>query len=115
MDQVKGRFGQLVGHEVVTSHHDPITRERVEHAGVDIHREDPAGAPDALGKHPRHRASARADVQTVPPVADANLVQLSGGDRIVEPLEQPQPNPLHIGRARELKYIFGQPWSPDGK
>ena len=99
MDEVKRGLGQLVGQEVVAAHLDPIARELVEEAGVEIHRKHRARAPDPLGKHPCDRASARADIQTAPALADANRVQLTDGQRIVVLLQQPQPSPLHIWRA----------------
>ncbi len=99
MDKVKRRLGQLVGQEVVVAHLDPIARELVEEARVEIHRKHRACAPDPLGKHPCDRATARADIQTAPALADANRVQLTEAKRIVVLLNQPQPSPLQIGRA----------------
>jgi hypothetical protein len=46
MDEVKRGLGQLVGQEVVTAHLDPIARELVKEAGVEIHRQNRARAPD---------------------------------------------------------------------
>ena len=112
MDEVKRGLRQLVGQEVVAAHLDPIARELVEQARVEIHRKHRARTPDPLGKHPRDRPSARADIQTTPALADANRVQLTDGQRIVILLEQPQPSPLHIWRASLRESVFSQSRSP---
>ena len=99
MDEVKRRFGQLVGEEVVAADFDSIARELVEEARVEIHRKHRARAPDPLGEHPGDRPSTRADIQAAPALANANRVQLTDGQRIVVLLQQLQPSPLHIWRA----------------
>ncbi len=99
MDEVKRRSGQLVGQEVMPAHLDPIARKLVEQARVEIHRNHGARDPDPLGEHACDRASARADIQTAPALANTNRIQLTDGQRIVVLLQQPQPSPLHIWRA----------------
>lgn len=75
MDEIKRGLGELVGQDVETAHLDPIDRELVEQARVEIDREHRARAPDPLDKHACDRVSARADVQTAPALADANHVK----------------------------------------
>jgi hypothetical protein len=109
VDEVKRGLGQLVGHEVVAAHLDPVARELGEEARVEVHRKHRARAPDPLGKHSRDRPSARPDIQTAPALADANRVQLTDGQRIVVLLERPQPTPLHIWRASLRQNVLSQP------
>ena len=97
MDEVKHRLGQVIGLQVETAHLDPIAREPVEQARVEIHGQDRTSAPHPVGKHPRDRASPGADIQAAPAIGDADCVQLTDAHRVVELLEQPQPRPLHIG------------------
>ena len=70
------QLGELVGQEVVAAHLDPVARERLDEASVEIHRKHRARAPDALSERPCDRASPRADIQTAPTLANANYVQL---------------------------------------
>jgi len=108
MDEVKLAFGQLVGQQVVTAHLDPIARELVEQADVEIHRKHRARAPDPLGKHPRDRPPARPGIQTTPALADPNRIKLTGAQRIVVLLKQPQPRPLQVRRTFLRKNVLSR-------
>ena len=76
MDEIKGRLRQLVRHQIEAAHLDPIARNAVEQAGVEIHRKHRAGTSDPVCKHPRDRASAGADIQTSPALPYTDRVQL---------------------------------------
>ena len=106
MDEVKRGLGELVGHEVETAHPDPIARQLVEQARVEIHRKHRAALPTRSASMRADRASARADIQTARPLADANRVQLTDGQRVMVFLQQPKPRPLHISRALLGENVF---------
>lgn len=108
MHQVKSILRKLVGEKVVAADLDLIGRQRFEEACVEIDRKHRARGANTLGKHLRDRSPAGPDVQTAPPLADPDGVQLPGGQGIVVLLHQPQTRPFEIQRALLREEIFAQ-------
>jgi hypothetical protein len=90
MDKIKCSLRKRLGKQVMSAHLNLIARQPLQQASVEIHRKHHPSATDAPGKHLRHRACARPDVQTAPAIANADLVELLGGERVVALLQQHQ-------------------------
>ena len=101
MDEVEGVPGQLVGDEVQPADLQAGRRGLLQQAHVEVHGDHAAGVADPPGEPAGERAAARAGVEAVPALADAERLRAADARRVVTRLEQRQPAPRLLPRVRQ--------------
>jgi hypothetical protein len=91
VDEVEGVPGQLVGDEVQLADLQAGRRGLLQQAHVEVHGDHAAGVADPPGEPAGERAAARAGVEAVPALADAERLRAAHARRVVTRLEQRQP------------------------
>ncbi len=82
VDEIELRLWQLVHQHVMRPHLDTRMRQRFEHRGVEVGRDDGALGSDARGQPGRYRATAGADLQAPPAAPDTAPLEVLDRSRI---------------------------------